>query len=225
MTLSKPGTPLRALHGATRLQQVYLVNRDPVANSITRRMLADVEIQTREFLTPGDLLQALPLPSPACFLIDFLLPEMNGMQLMQLLRRADVYQPCVFTSTRVEPDLIVAAMNRGAFGFVKKPFQQMELLDVVQRALTRDHAMHALVAGVLTYRERRAALSARERQILEFLELGHSAAEVGAALRISPRTVENHRAQILQKLDLPNTSQLIRRVATLNVLRASGVMD
>jgi FixJ family two-component response regulator len=211
----------RGLH----LQQVYIVNHDTVANSIPRRMLAEVQIQTREFLAPSELLRALPLPSPACFLIDFVQPEMNGLQLMQILRRANAFQPCVFTSTRIEPALIVNAMNRGAFGFVKKPYLQIEFLEVVQNALRRDFSSHALIEGALAYRNRRDTLSSRERQILDMLEQGHPASKVGAHLRISPRTVENHRAQILQKLNLGNTTQLIRQVAVLDSLRASGILD
>ncbi len=207
------------------LQQVYIVNHDTVANSIPRRMLAEVQIQTREFLAPSELLQALPLPSPACVLIDFIQPEMTGLQLMQTLRRADVFQPCVFTSTRVDPDLIASAMNRGAFGFVKKPYHQMDFLEVVQNALRRDFSVHKLIEVALAYRTRRDTLSSRERQILDLLEQGHPASKVGAHLRISPRTVENHRAQILQKLNLANTTQLIRQVAVLDTLRASGTLD
>ena len=207
------------------LQQVYIVNHDTVANSIPRRMLAEVQIQSREFLAPSELLQALPLPSPACFLIDFIQPEMNGLQLMQMLRRANSFQPCVFTSTRIEPDLIVSAMNRGAFGFVKKPYQQIDFLEVVQNALRRDFSVHNLIEVALDYRTRRDSLSSRERQILDLLEQGYPASRVGAHLRISPRTVENHRAQILQKLNLGNTTQMIRNVAMLDVLRASGVLD
>jgi FixJ family two-component response regulator len=219
------GSPLRVATGGTRLQQVYIVNRDPVSNSITRRMLADVEIQSREFLVPGELLQALPLASPACFLIDFILPEMNGLQLMRMLRRADAHQPCVITSTRIDPEQVVSAMNQGAFGFLKKPFQQIELLDMVQRALNRDHAVHKYIDLALSYRNRRNTLSSRERHILEFLERGQPASEVGNLLRISHRTVENHRAQILRKLELVNSNQLTRLVALLDVLRASGLLE
>jgi DNA-binding NarL/FixJ family response regulator len=72
---------------------------------------------------------------------------------------------------------------------------------------------------------RRDELSSRERQILDFLEQGHAASKIGTHLRISPRTVENHRAHILQKLKLSSATQLIRQVAVLDVLRASGVLD
>lgn len=220
-----PNTPSGNLRVGLHLQQVYIVNHDTVANSIPRRMLDDVMIQSREFLAPSELLQALPLPSPACFLIDFIQPEMTGLQLMQMLRRANAFQPCVFTSTRIEPELIVSAMNRGAFGFVKKPFNQIEFLEVVQNALRRDFSVHALIENALAYRTRRDTLSSRERQILDMLEQGYPASKVGAHLRISPRTVENHRAQILQKLNLGNTTQLIRQVAVLDALRASGLLD
>ena len=223
--MKKNGMSHSGLGGSTHLQQVYIVNRDTVANSVPRRMLADVEIQSREFLTPSDLLQALPLPSPACFLIDLILPQVDGLQLMQMLRRADAHQPCIFTSIRIDPELVISAMNRGAFGFVKKPFQQMEVLEVVQRALNRDHSVHKLMTQAKTYRDRRDTLSSRERHILEFLERGLSASEVGNHLRISHRTVENHRAQILRKLDLASSTQLIRQVTLLDALRVSGLLD
>jgi DNA-binding NarL/FixJ family response regulator len=101
----------------------------------------------------------------------------------------------------------------------------MEFLEVIQNALRRDFSIHKLIQIALEYRNRRDKLSSRERQILDLLEQGHPASKVGNHLRISPRTVENHRAQILQKLNLGSMTQLIRQVAVLDTLRAGGIVD
>ena len=222
--LARTNSGLNESAVASWQKQVFIVSRDPVAGLITHRMLAEAELQTRQFQTPRDLLQALPLPSPGCYLIDFILPDMTGLQLMRILREADSYLPCIFTSTRADPDLIASAMTSGAFGFMKKPYQQIELLEMVQRALSRNQAMCGMISTVLRYRELRLALSSRELQVVENLELGYSAIDVGKTLNISPRTVENQRVQILKKLELRNSTELIKQAAILNTLRACGVL-
>ncbi len=211
--------------GSTHLHQVYIVNSNPAVNSVTKRILSEINVTSQEFLTPSSVMQALPMPSPACFLIDFVQPEIHGLQLMDVLRRSDCFQPCIFISSRIDPELIVTAMNRGAYGFLKRPFDAMELIDMVQRALNQDQALSPYITEALNYRSKRSKLSNREREILALLELGQSARQVGATLNLSYRTVENHRARIFQKLETKNGSQLIQRATTLNLLRAHGTID
>lgn len=205
--------------------QVYLVNADQVSASVVRGMLGNAGIQSRNFESPGQLLGALPLISPACIMFDFVMPEMSGLQLMQALRRNHCFQPCILSSSRVEPENIVLAMNRGAFGFIKRPFQTLELIEMVQAALRLQQTLYPLVDGALEYQRLCGQLSQRERQVLMYLEMGKSAREVASALRLSYRTVENHRLRMLRKLNIANTIELIERVTTLRVLRACGVMD
>jgi two-component system response regulator DctR len=212
-------------HGEHPVAKVYTVNPDPVSGSVTARILASVQIPCHNFLSPFDLLNELPLPSSACFIFDFALPEMNGLQLMDRLRRMDCLHPVIFAAARTDPDLIVTAMNRGAFGFLKRPFNSMEIVDMVQRALILDRALLPYVRSALDYRKRRHSLSKREQTILGLLELGKSAREVGGELNLSVRTVENHRARIFQKLNIRQAAQLIERVTCLNLLRANGTLD
>ncbi|MBF0255858.1 MAG: hypothetical protein HQL47_05230, partial [Gammaproteobacteria bacterium] len=105
------------------------------------------------------------------------------------------------------------------------PFQSLELVETVQRALHQHQALYPHIDEALVYRRLRAALSLREQQVLMQLEMGKSAREVAAELQLSFRTVENHRLRLLRKLNLNNSTQLIQRVTALKLLRACGVMD
>lgn len=205
--------------------KVYTVNPDPVSSSVAVSTLSTVQIPCHNFLSPLDLLNELPLPSSACFIFDFVLPEMNGLQLMDRLRRSDCFHPVIFAAARSDPELIVTAMNRGAFGFLKRPFNSMDLVDMVQRALIMDRSLLPYIRTALDYRKRRQTLSRRELTIIGLLERGKSAREVADELNLSVRTVENHRARIFQKLNIRQGAQLIERVTSLNLLRANGTLD
>ena len=208
----------------SNLQQVFIVNPDRVSNSVTSNMLKPIQVKMREFLSPNELLNVLPISSPACFLIDFVLPEIHGLHLMEQLRRNNCYQPCIFVSSRVEPELIVTAMNRGAFGFVKRPFQSMELIDTVQRALNHDQAISPYIRVATKYQNNRSKLTRREQDVLSLLEIGRTAREIGEQLQLSYRTVENHRMRIFRKLGIQLHAQLIQQVTALNLLRANGTI-
>jgi len=209
----------------THLQTVFIVNHDQVANMVTKKALVAANISVQEFVSPSDLLNSLPLRKPGCFLIDFILPEVNGLHLMEVLRRSSCFQPVIFCSSRIEPELIIKAMNRGAFGFIKKPFQQIELIDIVQRALNREYVLRHYIQPTLDYRQRLLSLSKREHQILNLLEKDYKAKDIAIELNLSRRTVENHRARILNKLNFSSRERLLRQVIIHNLLRASGVLD
>lgn len=209
----------------SHMHQVHVVSHDRVANTVTRQILSSAQIPSFEYGSPSQLIQALPLNSPACFLVDFMLPEMNGLQLMDKLRRSNHFHPCIFLSSRIEPELIVLAMNKGAFGFVKKPFKPIELVDVVQRALNLDQSLSPHIEDAIEYRECRQNLTKKEQLILSLLEIGKTARNIGMELNLSYRTVENHRARIFKKLEINQGSQLIKKVTTLNLLRAQGIIE
>ncbi|MGM0594064.1 MAG: response regulator transcription factor [Pseudomonadota bacterium] len=225
--MSERGTSGADIHRADGnvVPQVYTVNPDPVGSSVTARSLASAQIRCQNFTSPAELLKALPLASAACLMFDFVLPEMSGLQLLERLRRRGCFHPVVFTSTRIDPEVVVTAMNRGAFGFIKRPFNSVEIVDTVQRALILDQSLSPYIRSALDYRQRRERLSKREHTVLALLELGRTAREIGGELNLSVRTVENHRARIFQKLNIRQSAQLMQRVTSLNLLRAQGTID
>lgn len=208
----------------THFQTVLVVSPDRISNSLLHQNLLSVQLESVEYLTPSSLLKALPLPHPSCLLIDFQLPEMNGLQLMETLRRHNQFHPCIFTAPRIEQDLLVTLMNSGAFAFLKKPYKHHELIDTVQKAISFDSSISPYINEAVEYRSRRDQLSRREQEIISFLEQGKTAAEIASEINLSRRTVENHRVRILRKTQIPQISQLITKAAILNLLRAHGTI-
>lgn len=148
---------------------VYIVNVDPIANSLTKQLLTSVNIFSRDFRSPTDFLESATLSSPSCFLFSFLLPEMSGMELMLKLRKKGVFHPCIFTSPKNEPELTVKAMNAGGFGFIKKPFEQLEFVELIQKALDYDKKINPYVMTGISYQNNLAMLSKKEKAVLDLV--------------------------------------------------------
>lgn len=201
-----------------------MVNPDRASASVVQNTLARVSLQSQVFDTPSRLLGVLPLRAPACVVFDFFMPDINGLQLIQNLRYQDCFHPCILTASRLDGEHYSQAMKQGAFAVIKRPFQQLELIETIQAALAKHQAIYPLIEEALNYRKRREQLSEREKRVLMFLEKGMSAKAVSDELRLSHRTVENHRMRIFKKLQIKNTHSLIAKVTSLDVLRACGVL-
>jgi len=206
------------------LPTVYIVNQDAVANSVTKRLLTSLNIFSQDFLTPSELIHNAPFESHCCFLLSFLLPEMNGIELMLTLKRQGAYHPCIFTSPKMEAEFIVKAMHSGCFGFIKKPFQALEFAELIQKALETDRKMTTYARIAMEFEHNLQKLSPREKQVLELLLDDMSAMKIGNQLAISHRTVENHRKKIFSKLDISKTPELVRKAAIYDTVQNTNIL-
>ncbi|MBF0266372.1 MAG: response regulator [Gammaproteobacteria bacterium] len=198
---------------------VYIVNPDTIVNSLTNRLLSSVNIFSRDFEAPSELLHNLPLSSPSCVLISLFLPEMNGIELMMRLRKQGVHSPCIFASPKIDAELVVKAMNSGGYSFIKKPFDHMELIELVQSALEYDEKSSKYAQASLNYIRSRDKLTLREKDILDLLLKDLSAMKIATLLNISHRTVENHRNKIFIKFGINKTTELIRLFTIYDTLK------
>ena len=199
---------------------VYIINKDQVTNSLIKRLLNSVNIQAIEFLTPDELLKNLPVESPSCFLIDFFLETMNGIEVMKKIKQTGDYRPCIFMSSRDDTGLIIKAMNMGASGFIKRPFNHIEAIDLIQKTIEKNRQTQFYVKSAMTYQKRLSTLSRREMEIFIKLTDGYSAKKIGDILNISFRTVENHRIKIYEKLKISKATELIRQATIHSTLKA-----
>jgi len=204
---------------------VYIVNQDQVTNSLCKQLLSSVGIFSVSFQSPQDLLNNIGNSSPACFLLSFALPEMSGLELMRQLRKQNAISPCIFSSPKTEHELIIKAMEAGSFGFIKRPFQAMDLIELVQKALTYDEKNNRYARIALTYKNNLETLTARENQVLGLILHDYSAMKISKELGYSHRTVENHRNKVLKKLGVPKTSELIRIATIYETVKYTGFVD
>jgi two-component system response regulator FixJ len=138
------------------------------------------------------------------------MPGMSGLELQQELNRRGAIIPVLFITGHGDVPMAVEAMQQGAFDFLQKPFRDQDLIDRIQKALARDRENRVALLQHGQIRERLASLTSREQQVLQLLTQGKQNKVMAAELGISQRTVEIHRAHVMEKLGANSVAQLVR---------------
>ena len=150
-----------------------------------------------------------------CLVLDVRMPRMTGLELQHELNRRGWQIPAIFITGHGTVPIAIAAMKAGAFDFVEKPLQQELLLESVDRALRWDMATRDERMELTTLTAQAAALTAREREILDLVATGEPNKLIARRLGISYRTVEQHRSRIMEKLHARTTAEVIRMAVLL----------
>ena len=172
-------------------------------------LLEDAGYAVRVYTRAEDLLARGPVLEPGCIVSDVRMPGMDGLTLLRRLRAAGSMLPLMLITGHGDVRMAVAAMKAGAVEFLEKPFDADTLLDAVGTALGHRAAVVATAGGEAT-RQGLQKLTARELEVFEHLVGGESNKEIGARLGISPRTVEFHRAHIMEKMAAKGLPDLVR---------------
>jgi two-component system response regulator FixJ len=138
------------------------------------------------------------------------MPDMDGMELQQRLNDLKLDFPVVIVTGHADVALAVRAMKAGAVDFIEKPFDEDAILNSVQHAQTRFAAQRASAQAGATAREKLGSLTPREREVFDEMVRGKQNKMIAYDLDISPRTVEVHRARVLEKLEARSLSELVR---------------
>jgi RNA polymerase sigma factor (sigma-70 family) len=145
-----------------------------------------------------------------CVLTDLRMPGMTGLELQGALRERQIDVPVVVLTAHGDVSTARAALKNGAFDFLEKPVDDAMLLDVLRNALRVERARRATATERSSTDRRIERLTEREREILALIAAGHQNRDIAAQLGISPRTVEVHKARIMEKLECRTLAELIR---------------
>ncbi len=162
-------------------------------------------------------LEALPQAQPACALVDVRMPDMDGLELQRRLAEAAPSLPVVIITGHGDIAMAVKAIKAGAVDFIEKPFPDDAILNGIAQALASREEALGRTARRLDIDRRLARLTAREREVFERLAQGDSNKLIARALDISPRTVEVHRARVMDKLEARSLSHLVRMAVIAQV--------
>jgi two-component system response regulator FixJ len=162
------------------------------------------------FLTRGEV------RSVDCVVADVRMPGLSGIDLVREMQARGDGPPIILITAHGDIDMAVAAIKLGAFDFIEKPFDESRLLESVRTVVGQSFAARAAGPRDLAELERRVAgLTDRQRQVMELAASGLSNKEIALRLGISPRTVENHRAWMMERMGARNLADLVRIVARL----------
>jgi two-component system, LuxR family, response regulator FixJ len=189
---------------------VFLIDDDPGVRDSLTLLLSLKDISTQPFANADSFLESYTPERVGCVLTDLRMPGMTGLELQAALRERHIELPVVVLTAHGDVATARAALKNGAFDFLEKPVDDAMLLDVLHNALRVDRERRSAAVQRSTSDERRERLTRREREILKLLTAGHSNREIATQLGISPRTVEVHKARIMDKLECHSLAELIR---------------
>ncbi len=194
---------------------VFVVDDDEGVRNSLRFLLKSVGLQVHTLASAGELLETYKPSQPGCLVLDVRMPGMSGLELQQQLNLRGAVIPVIFITGHGDIPMAVEAMQQGAFDFLQKPFRDQDLIDRIQRALERDARNRAALDQHAKIRERLDSLTPREREVLALMTRGKPNKIMAAELGVSQRTVEIHRARVMEKSGAASLAQLVRMVMDL----------
>jgi two-component system response regulator FixJ len=189
---------------------IFVVDDDAAIRDSLRMMLEASGYTVRDFASAQAFLSDANLQDGGCLIVDIRMPGMGGLELQEELVRRKANVPVIVMTGHGDVPLAVRAMRAGAMDFVEKPFDEERMLQSVADALEAGQRAQSRAAEAKAARELLSLLTPREREILDQLVKGHANKVVAHQLGISPRTVEIHRASIMEKLHARNLSNVVR---------------
>jgi RNA polymerase sigma factor (sigma-70 family) len=193
---------------------VFVVDDDSSTRELLAWLMKRNGLRVEVFPDARSFLKGYRAGSPGCLVVDLNMPGMSGLDLQTYLKENGVALPVIFLSGRADVPKAVRAVREGAIDFIEKPFDYRRVVELIEDCLKRDAASRAAHERRRAHTERLAQLTQREREVLDLVVAGRMNREIAEQLDISIKTVEAHRARIMEKLEVHSVAELVQ--ATLS---------
>jgi two-component system, LuxR family, response regulator FixJ len=191
---------------------VFVVDDDDAVRTSLRLLLKSVGLPVETFGSAQEFLDAFDADRAGCLVLDIRMPGMSGLELQQKLNEIHAITPIVFITGHGDVPMAVEAMQHGAVDFIQKPFRDQDLIDRINQALERDKDNRAGLKERDAIRRRMEQLTPREREVLDLVTQGKANKVIAGDLNVSQRTVEIHRARVMEKMGASSLAHLVRMV-------------
>ncbi|HEY3916479.1 MAG TPA: response regulator FixJ [Stellaceae bacterium] len=190
--------------------RVYIIDDDDAVRDSLAVQLTANGYEVESFASAVGFLEFAGSALPGCVISDVQMPDMDGMELQRRLVEMKLDFPVVIMTGHGGVALAVRAMKAGAVDFIEKPFEPQAMLESIELAQSRFAEQRATAAAGASAREKLDLLTPREREVFDAMVRGKQNKMIAYDLDISPRTVEVHRARVLEKLKARSLSELVR---------------
>lgn len=191
---------------------IYLIEDDSSVRDALVWSLRRVHAEIKTYSRPSELLDTSPSAVPGCLLVDFRLPEMDGLSLLKELRERGWRLPFIVISGCGDISVAVTAMRLGAIDFMEKPIDEHVICRLVEDAIESDRKRLALHNHHHKIAARLASLTKRESDVLEGVVVGRLNKQIAVDLGIAVKTIETHRSNLTRKLEVESVAQLVQMV-------------
>jgi two-component system response regulator FixJ len=191
---------------------IFIVDDDAAVRDALKLLLRSVGQAVETFGSAQEFLDAYSEDRPGCLVLDIRMPGMSGLELQQKLNEKHSILPIIFITGHGDVPMAVEAMQAGAVDFIQKPFRDQDLIDRINQALEKDSSNRAALGERNDIRRRLDTLTPREREVLDLVVHGKANKVIAGDLKLSQRTVEIHRARVMEKMQASSLAHLVRMV-------------
>ena len=195
-----------------RTATVFLVDDDEAVLDSLSMLMRSVGLESAAFASAQDFLDAYDPERSGCLVLDIRMPGMSGMELQDKLVDQHAMLPIIFITGHGDIPMAVEAMQKGAVDFITKPFRDQDLLDRINQALEQDNESRSALMEKHEVVQRLDSLTPREKEVLNLVVEGKANKVIAGELGVSQRTVEIHRARVMEKMQARSLAQLVRMV-------------
>jgi two-component system, LuxR family, response regulator FixJ len=189
---------------------VFIVDDDDGVRRAMGALMESVGYSHAAYASAQEFLRHYDPAQPGCLILDIRMPGMSGLELQQELNKRGCSIPVIFVTGHGDVPMAVEAMKKGAYDFVQKPFRDQDLLDRVNRALQVDAEQRQELAGKEEVVHRWSTLTPREKEVMALIVEGKANKVIAMDLNLSERTVEIHRARVMEKMKVRSVAQLVK---------------
>lgn len=204
---------------------VFAIDDDPSVRKGVSRLLRSAGYQIEVFDSAVNFLGRAAHPGPSCVIVDVRMPGLNGMDLQETLIRRRREEQLVFITGHGSVPMCAQAMKAGAVDFLPKPFRSRELLQCVDRALTRSVAQRQRSNEKTKARALLDLLTPREFEVMQLVVTGMLNKQIAAELGTAEKTVKVHRGRVMQKLGVHSVPELVHLVETAGASASSAPLS
>ena len=196
---------------------VYVIDDDDAMRQGLQFLLKTAGMTVKGYATAEEFLAVCDPTMRGCILLDVRMPGMSGLELQEILRKRNITMPVILLTGHGSVPMAVRAMRGGAFDFIEKPFEGAQLIERVRSAIAIDSEQRVDLDRTRTLESRMSRLTPREREVMELVVNGMLNKQIAATLNISMKTVENHRAHVMEKLGAQSLADLVRMAVSLGI--------
>lgn len=191
---------------------VFVVDDDEAVRNTIGRLVEFVNLIAETFASAQEFLDSYDPIRPGCLVLDVRMPGMSGIKLQAELIEKNIHLPIIFISGHGDVPMAAEAFKKGAVDFIEKPFRNQILLDRIQEALTKDTQFRQKQTELEAAKTKLAILTPREQDVMDLIRAGKPNKVIAGKLGISQRTVEVHRANIMEKMKVDSVAELVTLV-------------
>ena len=198
---------------------VFIVDDDASVREALGRLMRSAGLRVEAFASAEEFLNRARTDAPSCLVLDVQLPDLSGLDLQRRMVDANNEMPIVFITGHGDIPTTVRAMKAGAIEFLTKPLVEGDVLESIRQAIARDRVVRHHNAETAYLRARRASLTPREDEIMEWVVSGLLNKQIAGELGISEETVKVHRGQVMRKMGADSLADLVRMSERLGMPR------